>query len=105
VAVSVQLRTLSNGEQSAAVADCLAHGVPTVVTDMGAARDLPDNCVAKVAPDRSGDGLAAMIGSLLDDETGRKVMTQSALAYASQHTFERASRELSAAIQGMLVTG
>ncbi len=33
--LAVQLRALSNGEASAAVADCLAAGAPTVVSDLG----------------------------------------------------------------------
>ncbi len=40
--VAVQLRARTNGETSGAVADCLSHGVVTVVTDAGPARQLPD---------------------------------------------------------------
>ncbi len=94
VAVAVQLRTMSNGEQSAAVADCLAHGVPVVVTGMGAARDIPDSCVVKIDPDCTADGLATVILSLLDDQNRRTATSLSALAYAGRSTFERAAREL-----------
>jgi glycosyltransferase involved in cell wall biosynthesis len=97
-AVAVQLRTFSNGEQSAAVADCLAHGVPTVVTDTGAVRNLPEDCVAKVAEDASVKGLVQVIVSLLDDRKGRAVMARRARAYAARHTFERASSELLRAV-------
>src|SRR5262249_15989215 len=39
--MAVQLRTVSNGEASAAVADCLATGLPTVATDLGWVSELP----------------------------------------------------------------
>ena len=40
--VAVQLRSATNGESSAAIGDCLAAGVPTVVTEIGANRFIPD---------------------------------------------------------------
>jgi Glycosyltransferase len=46
--VAVQLRTLSRGETSAAVLDCLAHGLPTIVNAHGWAAELPDETVVKL---------------------------------------------------------
>jgi len=43
--VAVQLRRQTNGEFSAAVAECLAVGVPTIVTAAGSAGDLPGTAV------------------------------------------------------------
>ena len=48
--VAVQLRTLSNGEASAAVADCLAAGLPTIASDLGWASELPGSAVAHLPP-------------------------------------------------------
>jgi glycosyltransferase involved in cell wall biosynthesis len=92
--VAVQLRATTNGESSAAVGDCLAAGVPTVVTGIGAARDLPDAAVRKVAPDVSAADLAAVITALLDDTAERRRMSEAALAYAREHTFDAAARAL-----------
>src|SRR5581483_7851527 len=44
--VAVQLRDHTNGETSGAVGACLASGVPTVVTAIGPARELPTGSVA-----------------------------------------------------------
>ncbi|HVF32900.1 MAG TPA: glycosyltransferase [Acidimicrobiales bacterium] len=49
--VAVQLRASTNGESSAAVADCLAASLPTIVTGIGAARSLPAAAVVRVPPD------------------------------------------------------
>ena len=46
--VAVQLRTLSRGETSAAVLDCMNYGIPTIVNANGSMADLPDDCVWKM---------------------------------------------------------
>src|SRR5205814_2193558 len=55
--IAVQLRASAGGEWSAAVADCLAVGLPTIVTDSGFGRDLPDDAVVKVGRDIHADEL------------------------------------------------
>ena len=52
---------LSHGEASAAVADCLAAGLPTVVSDLGWASELSADVVAHVPSDVLWAGLAARI--------------------------------------------
>ena len=96
--VAVQLRASTNGESSAAVADCLAAGLPTVVTRLGAARELPDGATVKVAPDVSPEGLAAEIGGLLADGARREAMAQAAVAHAEAHGFDAAAAALAAAL-------
>ena len=56
--LAVQLREHSNGETQATIADCLAAGIPTVVTALGSARELPDDVVAKVEREISAQDLA-----------------------------------------------
>ena len=46
--VGVQLRTMSRGETSAAVLDCMNHGLATIVNANGSMADLPDDCVIKL---------------------------------------------------------
>ena len=52
--VAVQLRTLSRGETSAAVFDCLNHGLATIVNANGSMADLDDDAVWKL-PDEFAD--------------------------------------------------
>jgi glycosyltransferase involved in cell wall biosynthesis len=92
--IAVQLRTATNGESSGAVGDCLAAGVPTIVTAIGAARDLPDDAVVKVPSDIDAPALAARITALLDDAGARAALHERARAYAADHSFVAAAREL-----------
>ena len=46
--VAVQLRTLSRGETSRAVLDCMSYGLPTIVNANGSMADLPDYGVWKM---------------------------------------------------------
>jgi len=59
--IGVQLRTLSRGETSAAVLDCMNYGLPTIVNANGSMVDLPDDGVLKL-PDEFDD--AELIAAL-----------------------------------------
>ena len=99
--VAVQLRTLSNGEASAAVADCLAAGAPTVVSDLGWAAELPAGVVARTPLDSSAGGLAELLDSLLDDPPARRALSDEALEYARGHSFESVARDYLRALELM----
>ena len=43
--MSVQLRAFSQGETSAAVMDCIAHSLPTIVNANGSFAEIPEDCV------------------------------------------------------------
>jgi glycosyltransferase involved in cell wall biosynthesis len=92
--VAVQLRAMSMGESPASVGDCLAAGVPTVVTAVGAARELPDQAVVKVAPDIRPDLLGHTLLALLDDAHRRASMQAAAQDFAREHSFDHAARFL-----------
>ena len=47
--VGVQLRTLSRGETSGTVLDCMNYGLPTIVNANGSMADLPEDGVLKLA--------------------------------------------------------
>jgi len=98
-AVAVQLRRSTNGETSAAVADCLAHGVPTIVSDLGSARDLPD-AVARLAPGAGAAQLAALISELLADPQRRHDVSAQEQAWVSGRGFDAAADDLLALIRG-----
>lgn len=96
--LAVQLRASFSGEASGAVGDCLGSGLPTVVTGIGWMGELPDAVAVKVPAEVSELELATTIGHLLDDESARRALAGAGRAYASAHSFERAARELLAAL-------
>jgi glycosyltransferase involved in cell wall biosynthesis len=51
--MAVQLRTLSRGETSAALLDCLAHGVPTIANTNGSAAELPEGTLLRLPDELS----------------------------------------------------
>jgi glycosyltransferase involved in cell wall biosynthesis len=89
-ALAVQLRAHSNGESQATIADCLAFGVPTIVTALGSARELPDEAVVKVEREISAEDLADRIGALLDHPERRAVMVGAGLRHATERSFSSA---------------
>jgi glycosyltransferase involved in cell wall biosynthesis len=92
--VAVQLRASTNGESSAAIGDCLAAGLPTVVTGIGANRVLPAAAVVAVAPDVDAEGLSAAIAGLLGSADRREQVGTAAAAHAASRSFARAARDL-----------
>jgi glycosyltransferase involved in cell wall biosynthesis/GT2 family glycosyltransferase len=92
--VAVQLRASSNGESPASVADSLAAGVPTVVTSLGAAHELPDDCVVKVEPAVTPIDLANEITALLRAGPGRAAISRAGRAFAVEHSFARVAHQL-----------
>ena len=97
-AVAVQLRGPSNGESSAAVAECVARGVPTIVSDGGALGELPGDAVVHVPADVDAAGLAAELDALLGDVDLRAALHRAALAHAAANGFDAAAERLLAAL-------
>ena len=76
--VAVQLRTLSRGETSGTVLDCMNYAIPTIVNANGSMADLPDDCVWKM-PDVFEDfELVDALEQLWRDHSRRKVLGQRA---------------------------
>lgn len=69
--VGVQLRTLSRGETSAAVLDCMNHGLATIVNANGSMADIPDEGVWKLPDEFTDVQLADALQSLWQDEDAR----------------------------------
>ncbi len=91
--LAVQLRMLSHGEASAAVADCLAAGLPTVVSDLGWASELSADVVAHVPSDVLSAGLAARIEGLLDDQEHLRSMSEHAQKFAAANSFSATAKQ------------
>jgi glycosyltransferase involved in cell wall biosynthesis len=83
----VQLRTRSVGEGSATVTDAIA-AKRAVITNVGAATELPDPVVDRVAVDVGTDELAVHIERVLRDDGYRSSLEEAAARYATTHTFD-----------------
>jgi glycosyltransferase involved in cell wall biosynthesis len=98
--VAVQLRLSTNGESSASVAETLAAGIPTVVTDIGTFAEYPDDVVVKAPVDLDTRGLAALLGDLLADPDRLAALSAAGRAYAVDNTYDAAARRLVTALLG-----
>lgn len=65
--IAVQLRTLSRGETSAAVLDCMNYGLPTIINANGSMADLPNNAVLMLADEFSTKDLTQALETLFND--------------------------------------
>ena len=90
VSLAVQLRARTNGESSGAMHDCIAGGVPLVVTNLGAARELPE-FVEKVSLEVTAEELACRLDELLRDGSRRQAMADAGISHARQHDFAHAA--------------
>ena len=85
--IAVQLRTISNGEASAAVVDCLAAGLPTVTSDLGWASELPPDAALRVPLDCTAAHLVMHIEQLIESTEARRSLSEGAHAYARANSF------------------
>ena len=92
--IAIQLRDVSNGESSAAVTDCLAAGVVTVVTDIGSFSEIPDDVVVKVPRDITDQDLAGLVVDLVDDHQRRLALSVAGLEYARRNSCEEAAKRM-----------
>lgn len=69
--MAVQLRTLSRGETSAAVLDCMNYALPTIVNANGSMADLADEAVWKLPDDFTDAELVSALEALWQDRERR----------------------------------
>ena len=84
VDLSVQLRTQSRGETSAALLDCMANGVPVVANNHGFAEDLPDSTLWKIHAQPQVAELTAVLEHLYAAPETRVRLQEAALNYLRQ---------------------
>jgi glycosyltransferase involved in cell wall biosynthesis len=82
------------------VPECLAGGLPTIVTAVGAALELPDDCVVKVDRDVSVDALAETLSDLLRNPERRAALRGCGLRYAEEHPFAALAAALHEQLRG-----
>lgn len=70
--VGVQLRTLSRGETSRTVFDCMSYGIPTIVNAHGSLADLPESGVWMLPDDFTNEMLVEALESLWLDPDKRQ---------------------------------
>jgi glycosyltransferase involved in cell wall biosynthesis len=97
--IAVQLRASANGEASAAIADCLSAGIPTVVTAIGGQRELPDHAVRKVPVGASPELLGGVIAELAADAAMRRDLSEGARMFARNASFASAAEALGTALR------
>lgn len=84
--VAINLRFPTYGESSASLLDTLAHGVPTIVSDIGSFSELPHEVVRKIAADPKQESplFEAML-SLYRNEAVLTDMSSKARQYIAEH--------------------
>ncbi len=76
--LGVQLRTLSRGETSAAVLDCMIHGIPTIVNANGSMADLDPSSVWRLEDSFYPHELSYAIETLWEQPAKRQALRQRA---------------------------
>lgn len=98
--LAVQLRSLSRGETSAAVLDCMNHRLATIVNANGSMADLPEQSVHRLPDHFDIEQLAEALQYLRYDEAARKALGQRARdVIEQQHTPEHCAKLYHAAIE------
>lgn len=83
--VAVQLRQNSRGETSAAVFDCLAHGVTTIVNAHGSMAEIPAEAVVMLAEDFDTADLASALERLRASTEERVRIAEAGIAHCRQN--------------------
>ncbi len=81
----VQLRTLSRGETSGTVLDCMNYGLPTIVNANGSMADLPADAVCLLPDEFSDAQLIEALHRLWQDAPHRTALGARALAHIRKH--------------------
>lgn len=82
--VAVQLRTLSRGEASGTVLDCMSHGLATIVNAHGSMVDLPEEAVHRLVDDFSQADLVIALEYFWRDPEARFALGQRARTAIAQ---------------------
>lgn len=81
---AVQLRTMSRGETSAAIFDCLSHGLPTILNAHGSAAELSPHIAYKLPDDFSDRELSSALERLQDEPEFRTNLGRQAAEFVRQ---------------------
>ena len=70
--IAVQLRTLSRGETSGTILDCMNHGIATIVNAHGSLADMDKDCVWMLQDDFTDNELISALTTLADNSRLRR---------------------------------
>lgn len=97
--VAVQLRTLSRGETSAAVLDCLNYGVATIINSNGAMADFTSDVVYKLDDDFSDVDLTNALEFLESNKEERLALASRGKKYIrTKHAPDQCAKQYSESI-------
>jgi glycosyltransferase involved in cell wall biosynthesis len=98
--VAVQLRTRSRGESSAAVLDCMNHGLPVIVNAHGASEELPADAVWRLEDTfEEADLIQALETLYREPGTRQRLGTAARAVITRHHTPEVCARKYARAIE------
>ena len=83
--LAVQLRRKARGESSLAVLECMAHGVPVVVSDIGSFSELPEDTVVRTPVPVETEALAEAIEGTARSPERREALRDAARSYLIEH--------------------
>ena len=100
--VAVQLRTLSRGETSGAVLDCMNYGLPTIVNANGSMADLPRDAVWMLPDEFTDTELVDALETLWqDDEWRKQLATRAREVILTEHDPGACANQYAQAIESM----
>ena len=100
--LGVQLRTLSRGETSAAVLDCMNYGLPTIVNANGSMADLPNDAVWMLPDELTNSELVAAIEKLwIDTELRQQLAIRAKQVVLTQHNPGQCAQQYEVEIEQM----
>ena len=100
--VGVQLRTLSRGETSGTVLDCMNYGLPTIVNANGSMADLPKDAVWMLPDEFTDAELVDALETLWQDGERRKQLaTRAREVILTQHDPGACANQYAQAIESM----
>lgn len=98
--IGVQLRTMSRGETSAAVLDCMNYGLATIVNTNGSMADLDDNTVYKIQDEFTLEELQNALEELYENNQKRSLLGEQAKkCIVEKHSPEKCAKEYFEAIE------
>ena len=98
--IGVQLRTLSRGETSAAILDCMNYGLATIINANGSMADISQEAVWMLPDKFSKAELVDALETLYKDENRRKILGEKALnILREKHAPHRCAKKYVQAIE------
>lgn len=91
--IAVQLRTLSRGETSAAVLDCMAYGIPTIINANGSMAYIDSNSVIMISDNFEQSDLVSAMEELYKTPSLREKLSKQAITtIQSKHNPQKCAK-------------